>query len=216
MTGAPRVTVLMPVHNGAPYLREAMASILSQTFADFEFLIVDDGSSDPSAEIIRSFRDPRIRLVSNGANLGLVETLNRGMLLARGCYLARMDCDDISHPERLALQVSYMDMHDDVAVCGSWIKAFGSQRFVKRYPLTDDHIRAHLLFENALAHPSVMMRRDVFILERLFYDGNHAQAEDYELWTRVPGSFKFANLDRILLYYRKHRQQVTAEFLSDQ
>jgi glycosyltransferase involved in cell wall biosynthesis len=216
MDKQPVTTVLMPVFNGSQYLRDAMASILSQTFTRFEFLIIDDGSSDDSVTIIKSFSDPRIRLVMNGTNLGLIETLNKGLLLARGRYVARMDCDDISHSERLALQVSYMDKHDNVAVCGCWIKAFGSQRFVNRYPLTDDLIRAQLLFENALAHPSVMMRRDVFLAERLFYDAGTMRAEDYDLWTRVPTSFKLANLNRILLYYRQHQQQVSAAFLSEQ
>lgn len=216
MDKQPRVTVLMPVFNGAQYLRAAMESILTQTFSDFEFLLMNDGSSDSSVTIINSYSDDRIRLVSNGANLGLIETLNRGLLLARGEYVARMDCDDISHPERLALQVAHMDRHADVAVCGTWLKAFGTQHFVKRYPITDGGIRAHLLFESALAHPSVMFRRELFIAERLFYDPDYVRAEDYELWTRVPDSFRFANLNRILLFYRRHPQQVSAEYLSDQ
>lgn len=204
----------MPVFNGARYLRQAVDSILRQSFTDLELLLIDDGSSDGSADIINSYSDPRMRLVRNGANLGLIETLNRGLLLARGRYLARMDCDDISHPQRLALQVRFMERHPDVAACGTWIKAFGSQRFVKRYPLSDDLIRAHLLFENALAHPSVMLRRELFLSQRLFYHADYARAEDYELWARVPRHFKLANLDRILLYYRQHPQQVSAEFLS--
>jgi len=212
----PKVTVLMPVHNGERYIREAIDSILAQSFTGYELLIINDGSTDQSVEIIESYNEPRIRLIHNYSNLGLVPTLNWGLHLARGEFVARMDCDDISHPERLDMQVSYMDIHEDVAVCGSWIKAFGSQHFVKKYPLTDDRIRAHMLFENALAHPSVMMRRNVFISERLFYDVAYTRAEDYELWTRVPASYKLANIGRILLYYRMHRQQVSAEFISDQ
>jgi glycosyltransferase involved in cell wall biosynthesis len=216
MVQSPAVTVLMPIYNGAHFLREAIESILCQSFADFEFLIIDDGSTDESMAIVRSYTDHRIRLESNGTNMGLVETLNRGMRLARGRYIARMDSDDISHPERLAQQTSFMDQHIEVVVCGGWIKAFGSQRFVKKYPLTDDGIRTHLLFENALAHPSVMMRRDLFLSEHLFYDANYARAEDYELWTRVPGCYKLANLGRILLFYRRHAEQVSAEFFSVQ
>ena len=213
---APAVTVLMPVHNGAPYLKQAIESILAQTFSDFEFLIIDDGSTDDSSAIVSSYTDPRIRLTANPGNLGLTETLNSGMRLARGRYVARMDCDDISHRRRLATQVAFMDAHGEVAVCGTWIRGFGAERFVKRYPLDDARIRAHLLFENAIAHPSAMLRRSVFIQLGLSYASSYANAEDYELWTRVPSCCKLANIDRILLYYRRHARQVSVEGLKAQ
>ena len=211
MNTQPVVTVLMPVFNNSPYLRVAIESILFQTFRNFEFLLIDDGSTDDSSRIIQSYADSRIILVSNGANMGLVDTLNKGLQLARGRYVARMDADDISHPQRLARQVAYLENHPDVVVCGSWIKGFGTQHFVKRYPLSDESIRAHLLFESALAHPSIMIRREIFVSHRLFYDNAYSGAEDFELWTRIPRSFKFANIDRVLLLYRQHPKQMSVE-----
>ena len=112
-----KVTVLMPVYNGEIYLKQAIESILHQTLSDFEFLIINDGSTDASVEIIQSIKDPSIRLLHNRTNLTLVPTLNKGLELARGEYVARMDCDDISLPERLAKQVEFMDRFRDVGVC---------------------------------------------------------------------------------------------------
>ena len=127
----PKVTVLMPVYNGEKYLKEAITSILLQTFDDFEFLIINDGSSDASVDIIQSFRDPRIRLVHNDTNIGLIATLNKGLKLAHGKYVARMDQDDISLPRRLEKQTYFMDNNPDVGVCGTWIKLFMGLDYIK-------------------------------------------------------------------------------------
>src|SRR2546423_6687976 len=118
----PRVSVLMPVYDVAKYLREAIDSILGQTFTDFEFIIIDDASTDRSAEIINSYNDPRIRFIQNEKNVGLIATLNRGLDLAYGEYLARMDQDDVSLPERLAKQVAFMETASDVAASGTWAR----------------------------------------------------------------------------------------------
>ena len=120
----PKISVVMPAYNAENYIREAIDSILAQTFRDFEFLIIDDGSTDHTVEIIRSYSDSRIRLYQNERNMGVAATLNRGLDLARGEYIARMDADDISLPERFAKQAAYMDAHPDVAVCGSNIILF--------------------------------------------------------------------------------------------
>jgi glycosyltransferase involved in cell wall biosynthesis len=136
--GDPRITVLMPVHNGEPYLDASVRSILGQTYGDFEFLVIDDGSTDGSARILRAYQDPRFRIVENGRNLGVVETLNRGLSLSRGEYVARMDCDDESLPERLERQVSFLDSHPEVGVLGtSGDLIDGDGRFLAgfRYPL---------------------------------------------------------------------------------
>jgi len=118
----PTVSVLMPVFNGEQFLRPAMNSILNQTFTDFEFIIVDDGSTDHSREILNSYTDSRVRLICNESNIGLTDSLNRGLEAASGNYIARMDQDDISLPERLAKQVAFMDSHPEVGVCGTWAK----------------------------------------------------------------------------------------------
>ncbi len=119
MKEKPRVTVLMSVYNGEKYLREAIDSILNQTFKDFEFLIIDDGSTDSSADIIRSYTDFRIRLIQNEKNIGLTRSLNKGLKLAKGEYIARMDVDDISLPIRFEKQVSFLDKYEDVKLVGS-------------------------------------------------------------------------------------------------
>lgn len=207
----PRITVLMPVYNGERYLQQALESILSQTFSDFEFLIINDGSTDKSVEIIQSYRDPRIRLLHNEVNLGLVATLNRGVETAKTEYIARMDCDDICLPQRLARQVEFMDHHRDVVLCGTAIKFFGLKGGKKFYPLADAEIKAHMLFESPFAHPSVMFRSGLFLKEKLSYSETAKHAEDYDLWSRIPGKYRLANLRDVLVKYRVHGNQVSRE-----
>lgn len=198
-----KVTVLMPVYNGEKYLKEAIDSILSQTFRDFEFLIINDGSTDKSAEIIASYPDPRIRLVHNGKNIKLIATLNKGLDLARGEYIARMDCDDISLPDRLAKQVAFMDENPDIGICGTWVKTIGEvEGDVWRYPSDHDTIKCMLLFGSVLAHPSVMMRREMLRNHNLKYDSNYTHAEDFQLWRRASQLFLTANIGEILVLYR--------------
>ncbi len=130
----PRVSVVLCVYNQAAYVAEAIASILGQTLTDLELIIVDNGSTDSSPEVVHSFTDPRIRYVRNERNLGHAGSLNRGRALARGRYLAIMDSDDISLPERLARQADFLDAHPDVAMCGSWVETFGARTEVRRFP----------------------------------------------------------------------------------
>ena len=143
----PKVTVLMPVYNGSKYLKAAIDSILSQSFTDFEFLIINDGSTDDSVKIINSYHDQRIKLIDNKINQGLVAVLNQGLKLAIGEYIARMDSDDFSTCNRLSQQVRFMDKHNDIGVLGSWVKIMkGSDEFLGRYFLNHEEIKANLLF----------------------------------------------------------------------
>lgn len=207
---SPRVTVLMPVYNGEKYLREAIESILGQTFRDYEFLIVNDGSTDRSAEIIGSYLDPRIRLVHNGTNSGLIFTLNRGLELAQGAFVARMDCDDISLPERLAKQVAFMDSHPEIGICGAWFRKFGTRKNkVVRWQTAPDAIRCGLLFDAMVGHPTVMMRSELLRKFGLRYDPDYKNAEDFELWARAAEYCTIANIGEVLLLYRVHPAQVT-------
>jgi glycosyltransferase involved in cell wall biosynthesis len=207
---APRVSVLMAVYDGETYLDEAIQSVLNQTFDDFEFIVINDGSTDGTAKIIERYRrgDRRIRVYEQ-PNRGLVVALNRGFELARGEYIARMDADDVCVPERIAAQVAFMDARQEVGVCGTWIETMGtSNGNVRRYPPDDATIRSWLLFESVLAHPSVMMRRDLFVKTGLLYNAAYVHAEDYELWVRAARHTALANLPKILLRYRLHPQQV--------
>lgn len=206
----PKVTVLMPVYDGEQHLREAIDSILGQTFSDFEFLIINDGSTDRSAEIIRTYADPRIRVLDNGRNIGLIETLNKGMRAARAEYIARMDCDDISLPMRLEKQVAFMESRTDVGVCGTWYTVFnGEERHSVEYPLKPERIKCYLFYYPGIAHPTAMMRRSVFIENNLFYDQSFKDAEDYDLWTRAVHYTRLANIPQVLLLYRKSLSQVS-------
>ena len=206
---SPRVTVLMPAYNAAAFLPAAVESILQQSFTDFEFLIIDDGSTDESVAVIETFRDKRIRLVRNDINLGLTASLNRGLELARGAYVARMDADDISLPDRLQRQVAFMDANAEVAVCGSWLEAFdGRLKILWSPPLADEEIKANLFFESVIYHPTVMMRQPAFSDLPIRYDGDYPHAEDYELWCRLSRFRRFANIGAVLLQYRLHEQSV--------
>ena len=206
----PRVTVLMPVYNGERYLREAMESVLGQTFSDFEFLIVDDGSTDSTAGIIRSFNDGRIRLLQNPERLKLSGALNRGLDEARGEYVARMDADDISLPQRLEVQTAFMDRHKGMGLCGSWVKMFGSGRETRyKAPVGYESVRAKALFDNPFVHPSVMIRKNLFARHRLRFDGHYYPTEDFELWARAVQLFPCDNIDAVLLRYRIHPGSMT-------
>ena len=214
---SPLVTVLMPVYNGKKYLKEAIESVLNQTFRDFEFLIIDDGSADKSAEIIKSFNDARIRLERNETNLGLIKTLNKGLGLAKGKYIARMDCDDISLPKRLSIQVNFMEKHPEIGICGSWVKIMGlKQEFVNRYPQNHEEARAYLLFNTPFAHPSVIIRKELIDKYNLKYDEDYKHAEDYELWSRVINYAKVSNIPKVLLRYRTHDESVSKKNSSAQ
>jgi glycosyltransferase involved in cell wall biosynthesis len=208
---SPKVTVLMPVFNGEKFLREAVESILSQTFTDFEFLIIDDGSVDRSVGIIRSYHDRRIRLIRNEGNLGIVPALNKGIDLARGEYIARMDCDDISLPHRLERQTAFLDAHRDIGACGSWIQAFSENwRWIVKYPASFEEILCSLFYNAAMAHPSVMMRTALLRQYHLYYDQSFLHAEDFELWVRAVQYTRLENIPEVLLRYRKSGAQITS------
>jgi len=202
------VTVLMPVFNGGKYLKKAIDSILNQTYKNFEFLIIDDGSTDNSIKIIKMYKDPRLRLVRNKKNIGLIKTLNKGLSLAKGKYIARMDCDDVSLPKRLEEQIKFMDQNPDIGVCGTASKPIGKK--VKWYYPTDpDYLKCKLLFTCCISHPTVMFRKNV--LEKVEYS-KYKHAEDYYLWVTLSNKTKLVTLPEVLLKYRQHPNQVSNKF----
>ncbi|MHC1697483.1 MAG: glycosyltransferase [Geobacteraceae bacterium] len=212
---SPKITVLMPLFNGERFIREALESILEQTFRDFELLIIDDGSTDASAKIVASYGDPRIRLISNRENLGVTATLNRGIDLAKGEYVARMDCDDLSLPTRLAEQASFLDENPAcamVAVTVTQLDENGNDRGVwpdDRKTLTSEAIRRFLPRANCIAHPGIMIRKS--LLARYRYNERQRVAQDYDLWLRMAADgLIIAKLDTPLLRYRIHTSSVTA------
>jgi Glycosyl transferase family 2 len=209
----PRVTILLPVFNGARYIRAAIDSVLAQTYRDYELLVIDDGSGDDSADIALSYGDPRLRVERNGSNLGLVETLNRGLDLASGEFVARLDADDVCLPERLAVQTAYLDAHVEVGICGSWYMLLGTKfAWTVRLPTRPDDVEAWLFAHSPISHPTVMVRRSVFDSKHLRYDRTYAHAEDYDLWVRAASATRLANVARPLLRYRVHTGQVTSRY----
>ncbi len=207
----PKVTVLLPVYNGEQFLRETIESIVSQSFRDFELLIIDDGSIDRSSEIIQAFQDDRIRVLKNEKRLKLSGALNRGLDAARGIYIARMDADDIALPNRLQEEVCFLDNHPDIGLCGSAIEVFGESvtTHIERYPAGTEQIRCYALFDCPFCHPSVMMRKTLLDRHHLRYDGSYYPTEDYELWSRAVMLFPTANLETVLLRYRVHGASMT-------
>ena len=211
---SPRITVALSVYNNARYLAQALDSILAQTFADFELVIVDDGSTDGSAAIIDRYAatDPRIRVIRQ-ANQGLVASLNHIIAVARGPYIARMDGDDVALPERFARQVGFLDANPDHGVIGTqiWtIDTRGHHRSAQPvdHPLSADVIAAALTTASPLCHPSVMMRRDV--LEAAGgYRPAYRHCEDYDLWLRLAERTRIANLPDRLHLYRYSPSQVS-------
>lgn len=209
MATPPRLTVIMPVRNGEKYLRAAIDSVLIQTFSDFEFLILDDGSTDGSAGIVESYTDPRIRLIRNATRSGIAATLNRGLDLSRGEYIARMDCDDISLPDRFAEQLAFLERRPEIGICGCSIRYIGKGRKrVSRFPSDPEVVRCVLLFAASLAHPTAVMRKALLEKAGLRYDPGFLRAQDYDLWARASRHFPISNVPRVLLLYRRHDEQV--------
>jgi len=218
---APRVSVLMSVYNCAPYLQQSIDSILAQSFGDFEFIIIDDGSNDGSSELIEAAasRDERIRAFSNPGNLALSRSLNRGLALARGRYIARHDADDVSAPDRLAQQVALLEADASLSLIGSayWlIDSDGVLLGMEQPPQEDVLIRWRMLFHSALAHPTVMFRSDLFACNHLRYDENLRYAQDYELWSRATEYGHVANCAAPLLYYRVYDEARRTEMHREQ
>ena len=207
--GKSSVAVLLPVYNAEKYLKEAIDSILNQTYKNFDFYIINDGSSDKSEEIIESYNDDRIKYIKNEENKGLIYTLNKGLELIKADYILRMDSDDISMPERIEKEVVFMDANPDVIVCGTQIEYFGEKTGESKFPLSHNEIHARLLFLSSLAHPSVIFRRSELEKNNLFYKAGNIHLEDYELWTRAAKHGKLANLNEVLLRYRISDQNIT-------
>lgn len=206
----PSITVLLPVYNSEGTLEETLSSLWAQTWTDFEVLVVDDGSTDTTPEILEACGDSRLRVLRNPERLKLSGALNRGILEAKGSYIARMDADDRALPHRLAVQKAFLDEHPDLAVCGTATRHFGAVKSkTERYPESADAIRAFTLFNCPFAHPTVMFRRSVFQEADLAYDGSYYPTEDFELWTRVVHRFPCANLSEVTLEYRVHDQSMT-------
>lgn len=198
----------MPIYNCENYLAEAIESILVQTLTDFEFIIIDDGSKDSSAKILEGYKDHRIKIEKKAHNIGLIACLNYGLSIAKGKYIARMDGDDIAHPERLKKQIDFLQINNDIIVCGTWYQLMNTNEVIK-HPKHNDEIKLALFEYCAIGHPTVMLNSELIKKSSLTYNKDFEAAEDYELWCRLSFEGKFANLPEVLLYYRNHSNQIS-------
>jgi len=214
-----RLTVLMPVRDGERFLQEAIDSILGQSWREFEFLIVDDGSTDRTPAILaeNAARDGRIRPFRVDAGAGIAGALNRGLELARGGLVARMDSDDVALPHRLKLQVDFMQRHPEIGVCGGALSVYERPGEQWIPPRTHDGILVRMLFECPLFHPTVIFRKEI-VCRAGGYSSNFPAAEDYELWQRLAVSHgvRFANLPQNLIQYRTHPERDRSAYIGRQ
>jgi glycosyltransferase involved in cell wall biosynthesis len=203
MNNKPIISVVMAVYNSEKYVREAVDSILSQTFRDFEFIIINDGSTDRTQEILESYNDPRV-ILTHQKHMGLTKSLNKGIALAKGKYIARQDADDISLPARLEKQIEFLELHTDIALLGTAAQIIDIGGFylkTVKYPTNHSSLRIAINHSNHFWHGSVMFRRQNF-LELGGYQEILFTSQDYDLWLRFVEKFKVANLSDPLYKYR--------------
>jgi glycosyltransferase involved in cell wall biosynthesis len=214
----PLVSVILPVYNSGKYIHQALNSILSQSYSNLEILVFNDGSSDGSLKEIEKFSDNRIQIINSTENKGLIYNLNLGISLSKGKYIARMDADDIAIVSRIEEQVTYLEQHTDIDICGSWAQVFTKKKKLNiwKQPISKKEVDCSLLFFASFIHPTIMFRTSVIKKINFQYDNNFLHAEDYELWCRFQGKLNMVNLPRVLLLYRHHDLQVSSKYKSDQ
>lgn len=192
----------MPNYNNAPFLREAIDSILNQTLSNFILLIIDDGSSDDSIKIINSYSDKRIHLIQKEQNTGIVDALNIGLKKITTKYIVRMDGDDLSINNRLELLYKYMENNPEIGVCGSNIETFGSTSEIWNYSTDRNKIKARLIFNAGVGHASCIYRTEILTKNDIFYSKKHPYMEDYDLFLKLKNCTEFGNIPLALYKYR--------------
>ncbi len=208
MVTSPLVSVIMPVYNNEDYLAEAINSVLSQSYSNFEFLIVDDGSKDNSKNIIQQFSDKRITLIENKFNIGLPASLNKALKIANGEYIARMDGDDICLKHRLAKQIRYLEKHKEIDICGASISRIDKKgkvfKRISKNPRNNNQIKASTIFSPKLFHPTVIFRSSFIKRNNIQYDEHAIRVEDFKLWSDIIFNYDalFANIPTSVLKYR--------------
>lgn len=213
------VSVILPVYNAEKYIYDAVSSILNQSYTNFELLILNDGSTDDSLKIIEQFNDNRITLINNESNLKLISTLNKGIALSKGEYIARMDADDICHVDRFKMQVEFMESNPDYILCGSWaniIDSHGTKKGTIKRIDQHDLLKVNMLFTTPFIHPTVFLRSSVLKNEEYSHEALHC--EDLELWMRLSEKYngKFYNVPEYLLNYRIHESNISVQHLAFQ
>lgn len=206
----PKISVIMPVYNGEHFVSTAIDSILAQSWTDFELILINDGSTDKSQDIINGYGDARIRIINNEKNVGLSATRNIGLEAALGKYIAWLDCDDVSEPTRLEKQLELMESDPTIGLCGTWVETFGdNNNQLWKYPSSPEFLRCRMLFDDPVATSSVMLRRSVVENGNMRFDLEYPPAEDYDLWERISCHSRIANIPEILTRYRIHGNQTS-------
>ncbi len=207
----PKTSIIMPVYNGEKFLRDSIISTLSQTDQDFELLIADDGSTDKTEEIIKSFNDPRIKYFKRNHE-GVFSVLNFLIEQSNGKFIARMDADDISNPDRLKKQIYFLESNPEFSLVGSWatiINDKGEEKGLMDYPPnTWENIKKYTFLHCPFIHPTVVFKKEM--MEKVgAYKEKYKHIEDYELWTRIVFKYKCFNIHEPLIKYRIHSSQLT-------
>jgi glycosyltransferase involved in cell wall biosynthesis len=203
----------MPVYNGEAHLKEAIDSVLSQSFSDFELIIIDDGSVDTSARIVHGITDPRIRYLKNENNKGIAYTRNRGLKVAKGTFLAWMDCDDLISPNRFEIQLKFMEQNPSVGICGTWLSRFDeSSSQISKSPIDHDYIKALLLFKPAIWNATAMYRLEWIKKAGLEFDKRLTVAEDFDFYWKACRQFQVANIPNALYQYRDSESSIMKSF----
>lgn len=210
----PLVSVLFPCYNAEKYVEEALLSLINQTYSNIEIVAVNDCSTDATRDILDKYAaiDDRIKVYNNEENLKLIKTLNKGVGLCNGKYIARMDADDISLPERIEKQVDFLEKNPDYSVVSTMFYAFRSgsdKRSLYRNPSKYEDLQAALLFNSVICHPASMIRKTLFTELNLCFESTYVHVEDYALWSKALYLTKLANLDEALLLYRVHENQIS-------
>jgi len=212
----PLVSVVMPVYNSEKYLKEAIYSILNQTYHNIELIVIDDGSRDNSVDIIENIKSDKIVFFKNEQNIGVSATRNKGFSIAKGKYIALMDSDDTSTLYRLERQVKFLEGNSKYGLVGGHFESFNKQLFftrrkLRKLPLIDKQIEVNLVFLGAMAGGSTMMRSEILFKNNLEFDTSLKTAEDFDLWRRISKFTKVTNIDELLIHYRKHRNNTTKD-----
>jgi len=206
----PKVSVIMPTYNAEKYIGVSIESILQQSYKNFELIVVNDGSEDRTASVIKKYKDSRINYYEHDLNMGISDARNTGLSLANGVYIAWLDSDDLSHPDRIGKQVKVLDAHKSIGLCGTWVQTIGDiEGNVWKYPTNPDVLHCRMLFDNPFATSSVMMRRECIDNPTTIFDPVYSYAEDYDLWERISHKWQMANVPEIITYYRIHSTQTS-------
>lgn len=214
----PLVSVLIPCYNCEKYVEEAVRSIMNQTYTELEIICINDGSTDHTTEILNllSNEDNRIKYIENQVNIKLIATLNKGLQLCNGRYIARMDADDISLPERIEKQVDFLEQNPDYGIVGTYVQLFGLSDKRWNEETENNAIKGALYRKTTFAHPTVLMRKSVIDDNKLHYKTDYLHAEDYKLWCDFSPHTKMANLPEILLNYRITDNQISSKYIREQ